>query len=155
MHKYHHIFNEGDDENKVVIKYREVKMTGIYSKQTAWYVYKWHPVVCAPGSMIHTKYAANCAILSFGGFGLPRLRLLAWPRPRVTTGFEATARCFSTSAAKTGVQNTQPDISVASLGSLLLSWNKKKKNTRAHKRAEFLSNSIASRHRKYRKHKLF
>ena len=74
----------------------------------------------------YTKYAANCAILSFGGLGLPRLRLLAWPRPRVTTGFEATARCFSTNAAKAGVQNTQPDISVTSLGSLLLSWNQKK-----------------------------
>lgn len=69
----------------------------------------------------YTKYAANCAILSLGGFGLPRLRLLVWPRPRVTTGFEATARCFSTNGAKAGVQNTQPDISVTSLGSLLLS----------------------------------
>lgn len=73
--------------------------------------------------IIYTKYAANCAILSFGGRGLPRLRPFAWPRLRVVTGFEATARCFSTRAMKAGVQKTQPVISVLSLGNLVFSYN--------------------------------
>lgn len=86
----------------------------------AWFLYSLR----APSD--YTKYAASCAILSFGGFGLPRLRLFVWPRPRVMTGFEATARCFSTRGANAAVQNTQPDISVTSFGSLLLSWVKRK-----------------------------
>lgn len=72
-----------------------------------------------------TKYAASCAILSFG-LGLPRplpLPLPPRPLPRPPPGLlrRMMAWCFSTRLLKIESQNTQPECFVSLSGNGVLS----------------------------------